>query len=214
MGNNISTGTGFVVNTAKGPALITNRHNVTGKNNVTGDYLSQQCYIPDEIIIRHNQTTIGNWVDKSEIILEDYNPKWIEHPTLGERADFVAKLLSNLSDDVKIYPYDITTNQFQMDYLPSDIVSVIGFPFGRNAGGSLAIWTSGFIASEPDIDYDGLPQFLIDCRSRKGQSGSPVIAYRSMGFNLHAGNWTGLLTGPTEKFLGIYSGRISPESDI
>ena len=216
-GKNISSGTGFVVETLKGPALITNRHNVTGRHNITNEFLSEQCFIPDEIIIRHNSSESNEkgliWIDKSEMILNDFMPQWIEHPVLREKADFVAILLTDI-DGVNIYPYSLEAKYSPIDYLPSDIISVIGFPFGKSAGGSLAIWASGFIASEPDINYEGLPQFLIDCRSRQGQSGSPVIAFRSMGFNLHAADWYNLITGPTEKFMGIYSGRINKDSDL
>lgn len=35
---------------------------------------------------------------------------------------------------------------------PSDGVSVVDFPFGITGGGAFAIWTRGFLASEPEID--------------------------------------------------------------
>jgi hypothetical protein len=31
-------------------------------------------------------------------------------------------------------------------------VSIIGFPLGKGARGTLPIWVTGFIASEPDVD--------------------------------------------------------------
>ncbi len=73
---------------------------------------------------------------------------------------------------------------------------------------------SDFIASEPDINYENLPVFLIDCRSRKGQSGSALIAHRNDGtYSDSRGNQ--ILAGSVAtKFLGIYSGRINDESDL
>lgn len=56
--------------------------------------------------------------------------------------------------------------------------------------------------------------FLIDCRTREGQSGSAVIAYRSAGV---VSEKIGTLTvheEPVTRFLGIYSGRINRDSDI
>jgi hypothetical protein len=92
-------------------------------------------------------------------------------------------------------------------------VSVVGFPFGLTAGGALAVWATGFIATDPDVDYAGLPVFLIDCRSRQGQSGSAVIAHRTGGA---VATETGVMVGGgvMTRFLGIYSGRVNAESDL
>ncbi len=45
-GTELATATGFLVQFSKGPLLITNRHNVTGRDNVTGEILSKKngCY--------------------------------------------------------------------------------------------------------------------------------------------------------------------------
>jgi hypothetical protein len=73
---------------------------------------------------------------------------------------------------------------------------------------------TGFIASEPAINFNNLPIFLIDCRSRPGQSGSAVIAYRSGGLvGLEDGSSVNY-SAPVTRFLGIYSGRINEQSDI
>jgi hypothetical protein len=95
-------------------------------------------------------------------------------------------------------------------------VSVLGFPFGRTGGlGYLPIWSKGWIATELDVDFDGRPSFLIDSRTRKGQSGSPVIVYNSPGDQaaMHSGH---LLLAPGEmvRLLGVYSGRINDQSDL
>jgi hypothetical protein len=96
---------------------------------------------------------------------------------------------------------------------PAEVVSVVGFPFGLTAGGSLAVWATGFVATDPDIDYGNLPVFLIDCRSRPGQSGSAVIAHRTGGaVATEQGVRVG--GGVMTRFLGIYSGRVNAESDL
>jgi hypothetical protein len=97
---------------------------------------------------------------------------------------------------------------------PADPVSVVGFPFGLQAGGSLAVWATGFMASEPDIDFNNLPTFLVDCRTRPGQSGSAVIAHRHGGMVTMQDGSSGVFGGPVTKFLGVYSGRINEESDL
>jgi hypothetical protein len=213
-GHNLSTGTGFVVNAPRGPVLVTNRHNVTGRHNTTNALLSPQGHIPDEIIIMHNRNgNLGQWVAKSEPILNDYNPLWIEHPTLGATADFVALPLTNLTD-VKLYPYDLTPAARQIIVRPSDTISVIGFPFGIAGGGALGIWATGFMATEHDIDHNNLPTFLIDCRARQGQSGSAVIAHRNTGMMEAEDGTRFMSSGAVTRFMGIYSGRINDQSDL
>jgi hypothetical protein len=132
---------------------------------------------------------------------------------LGAKADFVALPLADLND-VELYPYDTANPGPAIFVGPADVVSVIGFPFGITAGGACGVWATGFLASEPEVDYNALPVVLVDCRSRQGQSGSPVIAYRSGGMVAMADGGSAAFGGPVWKFLGIYSGRINAQSDL
>src|SRR5688572_4564823 len=88
-GQALSTGTGFVVTSARGPVLLTNRHNVTGRHNVTAQPLSPTGAVPDEINIIHNRAQqLGQWVVRAEPLYSGSRPLWIEHPRLGTDADF------------------------------------------------------------------------------------------------------------------------------
>jgi len=213
-GQNIATGTGFIANAPRGPVLITNRHNVTGRNNTTRQALSVNGTIPDEIVVLHNRlNNLGQWVGRNEPLLNNGTPLWIEHPTLGATVDFVALPLTQLND-VQLYPYTLGVGDPQIMVAPSDTISVLGFPFGIAGGGALAIWATGFMATEPDIDHNNLPTFLIDCRARPGQSGSAVIAHRNGGSVAMENGGSAIFGGPVTKFLGIYSGRINEQSDL
>jgi hypothetical protein len=212
-GQPLSTGTAFVANAPRGPVLITNRHNVTGRHQETGQPLSHTGGVPDEIRIIHNRANqLGQWLAKDEPLYRNGQPLWIEHPTLRARADFVALPLSQLAD-VQLFPYTLGVGDPLIIVAPAEVVSVVGFPFGLTAGGALAVWATGFVATDPDIDYTNLPVFLIDCRSRQGQSGSAVIAHRTGGA---VATEQGVMVGGgvMTRFLGIYSGRINLESDL
>lgn len=214
-GQPLSTGTAFVVNTpTKGPHLITNRHNVTGRHQETGNPLSKTGGGPSDIKITHNRkNALGQWVHRSEPLFIKGHPRWVEHPFHGAKVDFVALPLSQLTD-VELYPYDPMNPGPELKVGPADPVSVIGFPFGITAGGSFGVWATGFLASEPDINFNNLPIVLVDCRSRQGQSGSPVLAYRSGGAVAMKDGSSAIYNGPVERFIGIYSGRINEESDL
>lgn len=209
----LSTGTAFLVNSSSGPLLLTNRHNLSGRNNENNTPLSRTGAIPNRIEIYHNKENAkGSHIIKYEDLYSSEDvPKWIEHPTLGQSVDFVALPLSDLTD-VAVYSYILETGS-DIKVGVTDQVSVVGFPFGIQVGRNAAIWATGSIASEPEINYKGLPLLLIDCRSRQGQSGSPVIAYRPGGaVNMLEG--TAFFSGPVKKIIGIYSGRINKESDL
>jgi hypothetical protein len=137
---------------------------------------------------------------------------WREHPSRGKSMDVVALPLSRL-DDVALYPY-VLAEQPKIACRPADSLSVVGFPFGLHAGGSLAVWATGFLASEPDVDFTGLPLLLVDCRTRQGQSGSAVIAFRSSGAVAMEDGSTAFMDGPVWRLLGVYSGRVNVESDL
>ena len=62
----LATGTGFLVRTNLGPALITARHNFTGRNQLTGDCLHKQGGIPDNVEIFHNGISPLSNVSKIE----------------------------------------------------------------------------------------------------------------------------------------------------
>lgn len=213
-GQPIASGTGFVMEAEIGPVLITNLHNLSGRNPITGQPLSPTGAIPDEVLILHNRVGhLGQWIPVLERLLDNDQPNWIEHPSMGSSADFVALQLTN-TQDIDLYPYSLDENQPKIMVKPADTVSVVGFPFGIRSGGALAVWATGHIATEPDIDHDGKPIFLIDCRARQGQSGSAVIAHRAGGMVALEDGSSAMFNGPVTRFLGIYSGRINIESDL
>lgn len=230
-GTDLSTGTGFLARSSRGTlCLITNRHNVTGRNQITGAPLSTTGGLPNEVALwvphlvaapfnpsanaPRNADELG-WDQVVFPLVSNDRPLWLEHPTLGDRADFIALPLNGQVVNEELL-YDLTAPQAhrRMALVPTDTISVIGFPFGISAGGKFAVWVTGTLASEPEIGYEDLPVFVIDCRSRPGQSGSPVLSFRSGGvIRLATGN-NATFNGPFFNFLGIYSGRIRDDSDI
>lgn len=220
----LSSGTAFLAANDKEShcALITNRHNVTGRHQDTGECLdTKYAAIPDSIVIHFHKNTevIGNeWLKvKLPLYRDDGSPYWIEHPNLGEKADIVALNL-NWGSDVSKLPYYLETDLDSINLVigPAESVSVIGFPFGLSSHGKLPIWATGFMAQELSLISEDNPAFLIDCRTRQGQSGSPVIAYRPQGYRYEKdGKVYSTLSGSVAwEFLGIYSGRINAQSDL
>lgn len=214
-GKPTATGTGFVYSIGSEHFLVTNRHNVTGLHQETNQQLSPTKPTPNEVMVLHNRkNSLGKWLQRVEPI-RDANevPLWTEHPMYGAKVDCVALRLTQL-DDVDLFPYNEYDASPNIAIGPADAVSVVGFPFGIKAGGACAVWATGFVASEPSLDYLDLPLMLIDCRGRPGQSGSPVIAYRNGGSLSLEGGDTAIYSGPVTRSIGIYSGRVNDQSDL
>lgn len=221
----LSSGTAFLVANDQSShcALITNRHNVTGRHQETGECLDKKhCATPDNIRIYFHKPPldIGEWhCVKLPLYKEDGSQWWIEHPRFGASADVVA-LNFNWGSDVQKIPYYLKTDldRANMVVRPAETISVIGFPFGLSSTGRFPIWATGFMAQELGIVTPDNQTFLIDCRTRQGQSGSPVIAYRANVFTYvnDSGQVSTTMSAGTVKweFLGIYSGRVNPESDL
>ena len=220
----LATGTAFLAATGGAEPrvlLITNRHIVTGRHQDSGAPLSSTGGLPNQLLVAHNGTPLGRRVELVEPLYIGETPRWIEHPGYGARVDVVGIPLSPITTpDVlaQLVPYDFSGPETRIALVPSDPVSIVGFPFGVRVAGLFPIWSTGFVASELSLNHNALPCFLVDCRSRPGQSGSPVIAYRGaytgVSMEPESGLSLAFFDEPSCRLLGIYSGRISPESDL
>jgi hypothetical protein len=220
-GNTLGTATGFVVMHEEEPYLITNWHVVSGRDKTLGyQPIHDSAATPDVIRVKHLLPHVAGsnlraWRYFDEPLYDDETPRWREHPVHAREVDAVALPLTNVSG-VELVPYDLAIKpEQQLKVLVSDFVNIIGFPFGRAAGGSLGIWTKGAIASEPSVNFSDLPCFLIDARTRQGQSGSPVIAFQTNTIAMaDDGDGVFLVKGSVANLLGVYSGRINKNSDL
>jgi hypothetical protein len=81
---------------------------------------------------------------------------------------------------------------------------MIGYPNGLwDKKNNLPIVRRGITATPPYIDFDGRPDFIIDCACFPGSSGSPVILFNQGGYPAKNGNF---VIGGRVKLLGILWG--------
>jgi hypothetical protein len=141
-GTLLSTGTAFFAQLPNRPSfLITNRHNVTGRNQDTDKTISGTLAIPDTLTVSQNSKRELGHFSKVDIPLSiDGHPVWIEHPQLGAEADFVAIHIPDTNEH-NIFPYVIDPFA-HLKITPSQRVAVIGFPFGLRSAVSFAIWVT------------------------------------------------------------------------
>lgn len=221
----IIQGTGFVLRHQDRDYLITNGHIVTGRSRV-GDAPLGCAALPTHLEVALPMSGSGFGTSDLELLGlsrrrlelydEDGRARWFIHPTFRRVADVVALPLDEdgrmigPGERITLMPYSLGPSDPSPTLEPTTDLSVVGFPFGFTGGAGSAIWVRGTIASEPDLPFLGEPCFLVDARSRDGQSGSPVIQF-SPG---STGGMGEADTPPSWPLIGVYSGRITLQSDL
>lgn len=193
--------------------LITNWHVVSGKNADTGECLDKWARIPDKLRVympklQENEEVCYSSENYMDVQLYDEagNKLWFEK-RVGDRWIDVAVISCKNIDDYFYLPIEEAEEIFNENtkcFIALEIY-IIGFPFGNNYG-YMPIWKKASVASEPEVDIEGVPYFFADTATKDGMSGSPVILYEKR-FNPVVDKERRLTLHKT-KFIGIYSGRI------
>lgn len=210
----LASGTCFFIKSAKGIMLITNRHNFTGRNNFSNSLLDKKyASVPNNavVILPANIGQAAYYIDLYNPD-DESKPSWVEHPVLGNKADVVALPCKELSNAIsKNNSVELGTDWYETEV--GRELNVIGYPFGR-VSGPFAVWSKGYVATEISFDVGKLPVFLIDCRARPGQSGSPVYTHFKKGDVLTYDGKDYQAKNDMYYFLGVYSGRLRADSDL
>lgn len=211
-GQAVSTASGAFFSHGPKLYLITNWHNLSGLNPLTGNYLTDAASVPSSVRVvgRRMATESINVPHEFELQLAlPDGPLWFEHPSFGRAVD-VAACEIPAESAIGLVPCNRQTVTFSVALASGDELFVLGYPIGISGGLNYPIWKRASIASEPYENLDGLPKYLIDCGSRRGMSGAPVI-FRS---HSHLSVDNKLAVGHTAQlFYGIYSGRLPEVGD-
>lgn len=207
----LGQGTGFLIRHDAQLFLITNWHVVTGRHPVTGDSIGGSSSLPEFIEVSFPLFLGGDlyWtVQRIELYASGGEARWYVHPYSppGEGGtDVVALPIDEEPPSAYAYPLEDAVDP--RDLSPGAELNIVGYPFGVRT--SAAVWSRATVASEPRHGFNEDPVYLVDARSRSGQSGSPVVTTDSRS----------LTDGPPQakaqwRLAGIYSGRVDAELDL
>ena len=229
-GSEMAVGTGFIVRAEDGAlSLATALHNLSGRGADGRPRLSTGA-TPIAVSVRHTRARPqDSWVSRSYPVVDgEGRALWLEHPELSSQVDVAVLPLEGYdsSDPVAIRTsYTLGPGGLLRGYdgdpdtaggvalVPGSDLFVVGFPFGETGAGDFAIWTRATVASEPSLPYRDLPMFLVDARTRKGQSGSPVVYDATGRMTMFLGGGGILMMGGTQ-LAGLYTGRIREDADL
>lgn len=181
--------------------LVTNYHVVTGHaprapGAPMGDHIQ---------FLFHEDKANPSQVRRIEIPLYDLNgkPKWIASSVFPD-ADVVLLPLPPQTY-AGIEPWVFTEDHTRADIKmrPASGTALVGYPYGlSDTAHDLPLWKTGHVATEPSVDFDDRPVFLVDVSAFPGMSGSPVLAVANGIYETEEGLWR---TGRVLKLLGIFS---------
>ncbi|WP_428339850.1 trypsin-like peptidase domain-containing protein [Mycobacterium sp.] len=231
-GRPLGDGTAFLYRYDGNVYLVTAGHNFSGRH-AENDQLGSRGVAPTHIRIGLRSPLPPGGHNLREpfsikrlllpIVDADDNPLWLEHPHYGRRVD-IAVLPFDVTDptvQIEAYEAEPTKPPTATDprMRPTEDLFVVGFPYGLQTGIDLPLWIRGTIASEPafywrsDLGQE-LPLFLVDSRTREGQSGAPVIFFRPPNtLFLSEQQQLSYTKGSQSKLLGVYSGRAFAKDD-
>ncbi|MBN9031205.1 MAG: trypsin-like peptidase domain-containing protein [Rhizobiales bacterium] len=196
--------------------LITNWHVVTGSNPDTGKLLG--TFIPNALTFHvlelhlANGKRYGTRLTAAIPLYDREQPIWIEHP-LGRWIDIVAIPFSLPSNREWVIQAVNECDEFTASLVPAVSMDsfVVGFPQGLAGPNGTSIWKRASVASEPELNYDSRPIFLVDTATRSGMSGSPVLI-KDSGIHMPSGEFgDDSIFGTNMNFAGVYSGRVDDD---
>jgi hypothetical protein len=151
----LSIGTAFSSEAGNQLFLITNWHNVSGRNPRTGQCLSPTAAQPDNLVaILHADGKLGSWGQQTFNLLDEAEqPKWYEHPVHRQNVDVVALPVS-CATGLTTYPINRMAFTQELNVRIGQDVFVIGYPFGLLLARGLPVWKRASVATEPDLDLE------------------------------------------------------------
>jgi hypothetical protein len=199
-----ASGTGFFLQLAEEEdgwalCLVTNKHVIQGATGIRTRISLKKADV--------DEPDFGQFIDI------DASGKWFLHPdpdvdiavlTVSGLIDVAAKSGFNLFFRSISYKQHAATSEYIAGLQAIEDVIMIGYPNGlSDKKNNVPIVRRGITATPLRLDHDGKPQFVIDCASYPGSSGSPVFLYSN---GTYPGKDGIIHVGTRVMFLGILWG--------
>ena len=203
----VSQGTGFFFasTTIDGKPdtvfLVTNYHVVAGRAPLTpgpraGDRI--------RFILHENPAELTR-VRQIELPLYDQrgDPLWVMSDAVPSADVVLIPVPAEAYRDIALLVFTEAHTRGDIKIRPSSGATLLGYPYGFfDESHFLPVWKTGHVASEPSVDFNDLPTFLVDVSAFPGMSGSPVLAVANGIYESEDG---AMRSGRVLKLLGIFS---------
>jgi len=200
----VSQGTGFYYRYKSEKLSFTNL--ITSYHVLTGHRPLEDIEDQGDNIAFHFHRSATNTGDIKVVRISLHTPNgkpiWLTNTTNPEADVAIIPIPTDFYQNCQVYAFSAEWTESPLLVRPTTNVTLIGYPHGfYDKKNSLPIWKTGSVASEPEVDFDGKPLFLVDVSAFPGISGSPV-------FGISYGTYEtkeGTAVGAARKLLGIFS---------
>jgi hypothetical protein len=203
----IQQGTGFFFASTKADGtpdtvfLVTNYHVVTGRTP-----LSKETGLGDRLqfLIHEDRSDLAR-VRHLELPLYDaqHQPLWMTSDSAPDADLVLLPVPPAAYEGVSLFVFTDAHTHGDIKMRPTSGATLLGYPYGfADTAHDLPVWKTGHIASEPSVDFDNRPVFLVDVSAFPGMSGSPVLAVANGIYENEEGQ---MRSGRVLKLLGIFS---------
>jgi len=220
----LASGSGFFWVDDRRTFLVTNWHNVTGRDPRTQAPLSPTGGLPNNLAFTaYRPVSVPNADGFFEMAIEQVrvglyaDPDqqrgvWLEHPIHGSNVDVVAIDVTTSVSGLEIrHANDVEADAVLPSYASQDAF-IVGYPLGLIARAPVPVWKRATIATDPAYEPDDMPKVYVDTATRSGMSGSVVVArHVVVGRSYVKKDGTQsepMLYAIRDTVLGIYSGRV------
>jgi len=212
----ISQGTGFFYGVPNASNVIDTVFLVTNYHVVTGNSPNTSLPARGDRVVFYLHTDKQDPSRVQQVALPLYStagvPHWVqseEHPD----ADLILLPLSAESyAGIEMFVFVDSHTRGKITIRPTSPATLLGYPYGfSDTVNRLPVWKTGHVASEPNVDFQGKPAFLVDVSAFPGMSGSPVLAVANGVYEDDQGT---MGMGRVIRLLGVFSAMPVVRSDI
>jgi len=216
----VSQGTGFLYATTKPNGvdidmvfLATNYHVVTGNEPMSaarpqGDRLQFYFHARRNDPSNYFPVNIPLYTKTGE-------PIWIQSQQFPEADVVLVPIVSTLYDGRgELTAFSDAHTTVDMKMRPASQAVLLGYPYGFfDTRNFLPVWKTGHLATEPRVDFQGQPVFLVDVSAFPGMSGAPVVGVSNGVYENENGD---MMTGVQRRLLGIFSAMrmVKPQASV
>jgi hypothetical protein len=212
----ISQGTGFFYGVANASNVIDTVFLVTNYHVVTGNSPNTALSAKGDRVVFYLHTDPQDPSRVKQVALPLYStagvPQWVQSEDHPDADLVLVPLPPETYEGIQVFVFDESHTRGKITIRPTSPATLLGYPYGfSDTVNRLPVWKTGHVASEPTVDFQGKPSFLVDVSAFPGMSGSPVLAVANGVYEDDRGT---MGMGRVIRLLGVFSAMPVMRSDI
>ncbi|MCR4374426.1 MAG: serine protease [Acidobacteria bacterium] len=203
----VSQGTGFFYGVQNAAGVVETVFLVTNYHVVTGHSPGVASPPKGDRVIFYLHLDKNEPSAVKQVALPLYNdvgtPLWEQSTEQPEADVILLPIPPPVYAGIAMWVFDENHIRPHIRIRPTSSATLLGYPYGfSDTTNRLPVWKTGSVASEPQVDFQGKPAFLVDVSAFPGMSGSPVLAVAN---GVYEDDREVMRTGRVVRLLGVFS---------